>query len=374
MRLVLDLSPTLVNQTAVRNIGHAVAEALSSASPSLQYFGDRFEAPLPSTEAARLRARLGEMLASGPPAAGNPACAPARERVFFLDPLYVLFSKVTAADVVLVHDLSTLTHPAWHGAGVGPLYRAAFTRILQSGAQLVAVSQNTADTLCANFGYPRAPVRVLPLFVPPYVADGAEPRAPPRPYLLFVGSLERRKNLAGLIAAYRLSELNEAGCDLLIVGGAGHGDHLALEAAKATEGVRLHGFVPDAALAGLYRGAAGFAYPSYLEGFGVPLLEALHHGLPAVASTTGASPEVAGELAAYSDPDDHASLADEMIQMFRMTPEARSAHAARAKAWVESRFSLQAFQQRVRALLLPPLALRTGEDEAWPRELGRCAQ
>ncbi len=357
MRLVLDLSPTLVNQTAVRNICRAIADSLSSERPRLQYFGERFDAVPSAGEAERLRSRLDQMLASGPPDPARwvgKAAARTDARVFFLDPLYVLFGDVAASDDVLVHDVSTLTNPEWHGAGVGALYQAAFRRILQSGAQLITISQNTADTICANFGYPRLPVRVLPLFVPPHAADGELRHAQPRPYLLFVGSLERRKNVAGLIAAYGLSELSEAGCDLLIVGGAAHGDYLALQAAKATEGVRLQGFAPDTALPGLYRGAAGFVYPSYLEGFGVPLLEALHHGLPAVASITGASPEVGGDLVAYYDPDDHAGLADGMIRIFRMTPEERIAHATRAKAWVEGHFSLQAFQQRVRAFLLPP--------------------
>ena len=255
---------------------------------------------------------------------------------------------------MLVHDLSPVTTPAWHKPNVARLYERAFARIAMTGPQLVSVSDNSAQTYHANYGYPRRPIRIIPLFVPDHVHPGSGPLSSPRPYLLFVGSLEARKNVLGAIEAFRLSGLAEQGYDLLIVGGHGHQAELALRAGGATPGVIFHGFVDDAEIAGVYEGAVGFVYPSYLEGFGVPLLEALMHGLPAVASVTGACPEVGGDLVAYCDPDDHVGLAGELRRIAAMSGADRGAFAERARRRVAEHFSLGAFHANWRAVVLAP--------------------
>jgi glycosyltransferase involved in cell wall biosynthesis len=112
------------------------------------------------------------------------------------------------------------------------------------------------------------------------------------PYFLFVGSLEARKNIVGTIEAFRLSGLVAKGYQLLIVGGRAHGAEEIEQKAAMTDGVVLCGFLSDAEKIAAYAGATGFVYPSYLEGFGIPLLEAMAFGIPSVTTVTGASPEI----------------------------------------------------------------------------------
>ena len=125
-----------------------------------------------------------------------------------------------------------------------------------------------------------------------------------------------------------------------------------LEAGRATSGVVFQGFVDDAEIAGVYEGATGFVYPSYLEGFGVPLLEALLHGVPAVASITGACPEVGGDLVAYHDPDDYIAIAQELRRIAAMTAGERARFADRARRRVAEHFSLERFHAKWRDAVL----------------------
>ena len=354
MRLILDLSPMLVNRTAAFQIGRAVMDALSDQEAELQYFGRPLAKPPSDIEALELRMRLTEALGLEetpklPPQDDGPQSGTRR---VFLDPLYVLFSHLTPQDVVLVHDLSPVTTPKWHDPAVARLYTAALREIARTGPQLLAVSHNTARTYHANYGYPTRPIKVIHLFVPEHSAPSATRMQASRPYVLFVGSLEARKNISGAIEAFHLSGLERDGYDLVIVGGGGHGSELALRAAAGVPGVRFAGFVDDAEMAALYAGAAVFLYPSYLEGFGVPLLEALAHGVPSVASVTGACPEVGGDLVPCCDPDDHAAIAAELRTLSAMSPADRREFGRRARARVSTLFHPDGFKVAFRAAAL----------------------
>ena len=250
-----------------------------------------------------------------------------------------------------MHDLSPLTTPAWHDPAVAQLYQHAFGKIARIAPRLLSVSGHSALTYYANFGYSRRPIEVVHLFVPEHLETAGARLHPARPYFLFVGSLEARKNVTGAIRAFAISGLAQRGYDLLIVGGGGHGSEAALRLGSQTPGVIFCDFVGDAQMSAFYAGATGFVYPSYLEGFGVPLLEALNHGVPAVASTTGACPEVGGDLVTYCGPDDHIAIAGELVRIAAMGSTERSAFASKAKARVVEHFGLGLFQTRFRALV-----------------------
>src|SRR5919201_1113319 len=123
------------------------------------------------------------------------------------------------------------------------------------------------------------------------------------PYVLTVSTREPRKNLPALVEAFQLLRRARPELTLAIAGSKGW-ERRPLEA----EEVRLLGYVRDAELARLYRGAAAFAYPSRLEGFGIPIVEAMASGIPVVASAHRSLDEAAGDAAVRADPDDPAAL------------------------------------------------------------------
>jgi alpha-1,3-rhamnosyl/mannosyltransferase len=158
---------------------------------------------------------------------------------------------------------------------------------------VVAVSAFTRDELVALLGVPVDRIRVVPNGVDPvFTAEGP---AAEGDYVLAVGTLEPRKNLAAAVEAARL-----AGVDLRVAGAAGWGE-------VAAEG--WVGEPTDGELAALLRGARCLVYPSLYEGFGLPVLEAMACGTPVVTSRGGATEEVAGGAAVLVDPRDPASIA-----------------------------------------------------------------
>lgn len=138
----------------------------------------------------------------------------------------------------------------------------------------------------------------------------------PENYILFVGTIQPRKNLARLIEA--LSK----GVHLVLAGKPGwmYGEILA--AAKKNRRVRLIGRVAEADLPAVYKLAQAFVYPSLMEGFGLPVLEAMTLGIPVICSNRGALPEVAGKAALLVDPEDTAGLA-KAIRLILANPELR---------------------------------------------------
>ena len=129
------------------------------------------------------------------------------------------------------------------------------------------------------------------------------------PYVLAVSTREPRKNLPTLVEGFRLLRQARPELTLALVGAAGW-EPRSLEG----EGVRLLGYVPNDELAGLYRGAAAFAYPSRFEGFGLPVVEALACGVPAVVSSHPSLDEACGDAALRADPDEPQEFADALEQ------------------------------------------------------------
>ncbi len=363
----LDLSPLLINRTAVFNIGRDVARILADSGEfelRYRFFGERLGEQPDQEKSQQLLARLYQARAAAaadrlhgwlPPARDHNAAGRSDPgRALVLDPLYVLFAPLSPHDVVLCLDLSTLTHPQWHEPVVNRLYQEAFRRILEVGPQLLMISQNTADTFYANFGAYRNTMTEIPLYPSGLTEQTGglgkiEPRQPASPYFLFVGSLEARKNIIGAIEAFAASGLSAEDYRLHIVGGIGHGALAIEHRAAEVPGVVLRGYLTDEALASIYAAATGFIYPSYLEGFGVPLLEAMACGVPCIATTAGASPEVGGPLVFYRDPDDTIGMAQDLRTLARLTPAERQRISTGLRRRARSEFSFAQFADRLLA-------------------------
>lgn len=239
--------------------------------------------------------------------------------------------------VVTVHDLSFLrvpeTLPAAKRFYLARLCQASVTK----AQQVIAVSRQTADDLMALFGVRARKITVIHNGVSDAFQPGGEAasadfrcrRGLPERFILYLGTLEPRKNLEVLLRAYaRWRHTNEAaaGVGLVLAGGKGWFfdeifhlvQHLGL-----TQQVRFPGFVPEAELPDWYRAAQLFVYPSRLEGFGLPVLEAMACGTPVVCSRVGSLLEIVGDSALTFPPDSEDALVA-CLQMALTQPALRA--------------------------------------------------
>jgi glycosyltransferase involved in cell wall biosynthesis len=186
--------------------------------------------------------------------------------------------------------------------------------------RLLVPSAATARDLVELYGVEPERVAVIPLGVePPAEPDRAGARrllgdlGVRGPFLLAVGTLEPRKNLPRLLAAF--GEVTDELPDhhLVVVGPVGWGP--ALRPTWESVRVKLAGPVGDATLHALYQAADGLAYPSLYEGFGLPVLEAMAHGVPVLTSDRSSLPEVAGDAALLVDPVDRGAIAKGLVRL-----------------------------------------------------------
>jgi glycosyltransferase involved in cell wall biosynthesis len=224
-------------------------------------------------------------------------------------PNYVVPPTRRAAAVVTVHDLTFVNHPELCTADTRsfpPLIAAAVAR----GAWVHAVSRFVADEVVAAFDVPAERVVVVPNATEPLVAGtAAEGRglAGGERYVLAIGTIEPRKNLPRLVAAWQQVADTDPELRLVVAGGEGWGAAElagALVTARHTDRIVRLGRVDDHQRAALLRGATVLAYPSLYEGFGIPPLEAMAAGTPVVAARAGALPETCGDAALLVDPHD----------------------------------------------------------------------
>ncbi|HEY2768922.1 MAG TPA: glycosyltransferase family 1 protein [Solirubrobacteraceae bacterium] len=215
--------------------------------------------------------------------------------------------------VVTVHDLGFEEIPDEMPRLTGWKYRVFVSRAVRSADRVICPSQFTADDVTRRYGVSPDRLRVIP--EAPALADSDVAPAAGDPYLLAVGDLRPKKNLARLIEAYR--RLRRAGLPhrLLLAGADDAGAGATLRRLAGSDPVELLGFVPDARLDALLRDAEALVVPSLYEGFGLVVLDAMRRGCPVVLARAGALPETGGDAAAYFDPLDPADMAGAIRQV-----------------------------------------------------------
>jgi glycosyltransferase involved in cell wall biosynthesis len=213
--------------------------------------------------------------------------------------------------LVTFHDL-TYEHHRDTVAPASLAYGALVTRAVQRGATVVVPSMAVRDQVCTRYSLDSERVVVTPLgvdsaWLSTAPLDERELRALglPEQYILFIGSLDPRKNLDRLVRAHALLRSADPGApDLVLAGPAGRAAPLS-----GRPGVHLTGWLPNATLMGLVAGSTAVALPSLDEGFGLPVLEAFATGRPVVAGDVPALREVGASLAVYADPTDVGDIA-----------------------------------------------------------------
>lgn len=217
--------------------------------------------------------------------------------------------------VVTIHDLAFLDDPTLVTRHGNRFFRRA-TDLARRDADVVIVPSAATATECKRAGFATDRLRIVPWGVdirpaPPEAVDAVRGRfGLHRPFVLFVGTLEPRKNLAGVLNAFaRLPD----DVDLVVAGPDGWNEDFAGRLAAIGSGVadRIHrlGFVDADVLRALYAACSVVCYPSIREGFGLPVLDAMAHGAPVVTSAGTATEEVAGDAAIVVDPRDVDAIA-----------------------------------------------------------------
>jgi alpha-1,3-rhamnosyl/mannosyltransferase len=199
-----------------------------------------------------------------------------------------------------IHDLTSWIMPEVHTRSIAQADQAFAERILKPADGLVAVSENTRQDAIRMLGIRPERIRTIYSGVASEFFD-APPAARAKPYVLFVGTVEPRKNLDTLLDAWRsLKSDAREHFDLVIAGPEGW--HSSATMARIRREATYLGYVPEAEMPGLVAGASLLVYPSLYEGFGFPVVQAMAANVAVLSSRTSCLPEVAGDAAVFVDP------------------------------------------------------------------------
>jgi len=365
MRLAIDAMPLLVRSAGVKNhLYHWIAHLRRSAAPDVSiglfpWLGEPGPLNHETSQAGPLRTWLSLALFHFFNLPGNPTLDWfERADVFHCSRLGnpPRRPRLTAT----LHDLTCWTMPRFHTSANVAAERRMADSVWKRAAGLIAVSANTRDEAVRLLGLDARRIRVIYNGVDErfFAAGEAEAQAArarsrlEKPYVLWVGTIEPRKNLDRALDAWAaLPEELRAAFDLVVAGPAGWAAPRTLARLRAAPpGVRYLGYVAESHLPGLTAGAAALFYPSLYEGFGLPVAQAMACGVPVVTSGVSALPEIAGEGALYADPLSLAGLRAALERLLRSAELRRQlGQAGRQRAaryrWDEAaRLSLEFFR------------------------------
>lgn len=330
VRILIDYRPALRQRTGVGEYAHRLAESLLARltdGDRLTLFSSSWKDRLPrdvipgaDVVDARIPVSLLNLAwhrAGWPPVdwLAGPDVAIAQS----LHPL--LMPSRRAAGFIVVHDLDFLDHPERTTAEVRRDYPSLAARHAQRADGVLVPSTHTRDAVVARLGVAPQRVTVCTPGAPPW-SPRAEPAAGGP--ILFLGTIEPRKNVAGLVAAYeRLVSAYPDAPPLVLAGRIAPGSEaLCRSTGAAAARIEPRGYVDDDERMRLFQSASMLVLPSFEEGFGFPVLEAMTLGVPVVASDHGSLPELVGDAGLTIHPEDHAGLATAMRRVL-VEPELR---------------------------------------------------
>ena len=352
MRVLVDYRPALKERTGVGEYAHQLVRALVTAFPADRAVdGEPVEVTIFSSswrdrlaagsELAGVRTvdrRVpGKLLNLAWHRLGWPPVERLAGHTFdvthSLHPL--LMPAEHAAQVVTIHDLNFLTHPERTRAEIRRDYPALARAHAQRADRVVVVSQFTAREVHRLLEVPPERISICSPGAPAWTPRAERPNPG---YVLFMGTLEPRKNLGGLLDAYELLASRRRTLPKLIVAGKALRESEPLVERMSRPPLAAYvehiGYVDAASRQRVYEGARVLVLPSFEEGFGIPVLEAMTLGVPVVAADRGALPEVVGDAGPLVNPHDAASMA---AAIERMVDDDAYAAACASKGLVQAK-------------------------------------
>jgi len=343
VRILLDYRPALRQRTGVGEYVHELARALVATAPpdeALHLFSASWADRLPAdaVPGARLvdrRIPVSVLNFAWHRLEWPPADRLARTAIDVAHSAHPLLMPARhAAQVVTLHDLDFLDHPERTSAEIRRDYPGLSGPHARRADRVVAVSRHTAAEAERRLGVPAARISVCSPGAPDWSRRAAEPTDG---YLLFLGTLEPRKNLDLLVEAYgRLRARRSDVPRLVLAGRSTEGARPLLDriaASPLAAAIDLPGYVDPSARRAVYDGALALVLPSHTEGFGIPALEALTRGIPVIAAARGALPEVVGRAGRLFDPTDPDALVQAMTDVVFDTD---LRHRMREAGWSEA--------------------------------------
>jgi glycosyltransferase involved in cell wall biosynthesis len=264
------------------------------------------------------------------------------------------------SQIVTIHDVAVIDHPEWFSPGFVRLYRSLWPALVKRAEQIVTVSHFSKRRISEVLNIPKSKITVVSNGVgesfkpaPRGAIESATASlgVADRPYFATLSTIEPRKNLQLVLRAWAQAKpYLPSDMALLVIGGRGSkaifgkpdmGDY------GPGESVIFSGYVAEEKLPALLSGAQGVLYPSNYEGFGLPVLEAMACGVPAVTTRLTSLPEVGGDAALYVDAEDPRDLANTLINLvssgdLREECSARGLERAKLFTWDRAAASMDA--------------------------------
>lgn len=264
----------------------------------------------------------------GPPFGWSQLALPLQLRLqknidVFFTPAHYAPRNITIPSVVTIHDLSYFYYP-------GDFLKRDLYKLknwteysISNASHLIAVSESTKKDIIKFYGIPRVKISVIHNGFEKNISNNIQSLShdlDTHPFILNVGTLQPRKNIATVIRAFAKFRKHYRSHKLVIAGKTGwlHEDLFKLTSSlDLTDYVIFAGYVPDDELTSYYKKAFCYVTASLYEGFGIPVLEAMSYDCPVISSNTASLPEVGGDAALYFNPNDEDELVKSMVKLAR---------------------------------------------------------
>lgn len=325
MVIDIDFSLAINNRTGKYYLGLDIIEALGKRVNSVRF--SRLQTNFSNDLLRRIHGRLyhweNQLRISDLSVAQLLPLQKANYPTLHLDPLTALNYELKAQDIILCHDVGPVSHPEYFTPETESFYKKAYNKIQESKCHLVFVSDTTKREFVELYGDEFSSLSVIHIPIRKDFADKASTVYTEEKYFLTTGSLGNRKNQLASIKAFEQSGLYQQGYQYFLAGPEEPGSERVYEQASVTDGVTILGYVSDQELKRLYQNATGFVLMSFLEGFGMPIVEAASFGLPCLVSKGGIFEEVGGPSMFTADPCDTDAIAQGLIHMSQLTVDER---------------------------------------------------